>query len=218
MVTIPVKVKNVSVYPYIDVIGHGPVVEPVLTNGTGLYVFGTFMTCSGYSLDLGSADQQSPLYVHDKYYATYEDEQGRTATTGAMFCTEKGPAPKFSMSKCLPMPIHQGDDMVEHLSVPPFNVLTPLTDVTVSQLFPAPAIGQISLITGATGNIIATQFGTPHLMGVEVKGGMRSDQLRLGMGRIIITGKLPSGKLYTATHETCVSIGDPAVFFRTFPG
>lgn len=217
MFTFPQKVKNVKVYPFTDVAGFGPTVEPVLINGVGTYYVGSLMTCIGYSLDLGSADHQSPLYVHDKYYAVCEREDGSTFTTSHMFCTEKGSTPKFGLRKCLGKPDGPGDDMVENLSVPPFNVLTPLTDVTVSQLFPAPAIGQVTLISGATGNIIATKVGAPHLMGVEVLNGMRSNQLRLGSSRIIITGKLPDGSIYSTSNLTCVSIANPAIFFKTFP-
>jgi hypothetical protein len=219
MFTIPQKVKNVSVYPYIDVIGHGPQVEPVLANGVGTYTFSSFGTCLYLGLDLSSADHKSQLFVHDKYYAVCERESdGSTFTTNFMFCSQKGSTPEFSLNKCLGKPDGPGDDMVENISVPAFNVLTPLTNVTVSQLLPGPVIGQTTLISGASGHIIATQVGAPHLMGVEVQGGMRSDQLRLGMGRIIITGLLPNGRTHTVANYTCASIADPAIFFMTFPG
>jgi hypothetical protein len=218
MSTVLQKVHNVSVYPYLDLIGHGSIVEPVLTHGVGTYTLNSFSTCRFHSLDLSSADHKSRLFVHDRYHAVCEREDGSTFTTSYLFCTQKGSTPEFSLSKCLPLPIHPGDDRIENISVPPFNVLTPLTDVTVSQLFPGQAIGQITLISGASGHIIAMQVGAPHLMGVEVQGGMRSDQLRLGMGRIIITGKLPNGNVHTVSHYTCASIADPAIFFMTFPG
>lgn len=212
------KVHNVSVYPYLDAIGQGKVVAPVLTNGVGIYSFSFLGTCLCHSLELSSAHHKSRLFVHDRYYAVCEREDGSIFPTSYMLCTQKGSTPEFGLSKYLVKPDSPGDDMAENISAPPFNLLTPLTDVTVSQLFPAPDIGQLPLISGASGHIIATQVGAPHLMGVEVQGGMRSDQLRLGMGRIIITGLLPNGRTHTVANYTCASIADPAIFFMTFPG
>lgn len=218
MQPIPVKVKNVSVYPYLGIGPVGPVVQPVITGAAGTYSVGTLGLNVFYNLDLSGGKQTGTLQVHGRYIAIGEYENGSPFSTVWMFCLEAGKAPRFGRTVTMGASDAAASEAdAQPLSVPPYIVLQPLTDITVSQVFPPPAIGQVVLIQGGKGNVIATRVGTPHLMGVEVKGGKRSPQLHTGMKNIIITGKTKDGHLYTVSSETCVSAGDPAVFFRLFP-
>jgi hypothetical protein len=216
MQPIPVKVKNVKVFPYIGGGGVGPVVEPIIQGASGTYSVGTLGLSIFYNLNLTSGKQTSAPEVHGQYFATGEYENGSGFATVWMYCLEGGKSPKFGRT----VTVGAGADAeaeAQPLSVPAYFKMGPLTDITVSQLFPPPAIGQVTLIQGGKGNIIGTYVGTPHLMGVEVTGGTRSGLLHVGMKRIIITGKNKEGNLLTFTNETCLAAGPTAVFFRLFP-
>jgi hypothetical protein len=217
MQPIPVKVKNVSIYPYLGV-SIGPVVEPVLTGASGTYSVGTLGMSIFYNLDLSGGKYSGDLGVHKQYIAQGQYEDGSPFISVWMYCLDDSPKPRFGRT------VYMKNEMsapgVENspgaISVPPYIVLAPLTEVTVSQVFPPPAIGQVLLIEKAKGNIIATKVGTPHEMGVEVSGGKRTGQLHNGMVRIIISGKTKDGHMYTAQGLTCVNAGDPAIFFKLF--
>lgn len=217
MQPIPVKVKNVSVYPYLGV-SIGPAVEPILTGASGTYSVGTLGMSVYYNLDLSGGKAVGELGIHMQYIAQGQYEDGSPFISVWMYCLDNSSKPRFG--RTVYMQAEEAAPGVENspgaLSVPPYVVLAPLTEVTVSQLFPPPAIGQIVLIQKAKGNIIATKTGTPHEMGVEVSGGKRSGALHTGMSRIIISGKTKDGHLYTASGLTCVSAADPAIFFKLF--
>ncbi len=218
MQPIPVKVKNVSVYPYLGIPG-GPVVMPVITGASGTYAVGTLGLSVFYNLNLSGGKQTGTLGLHDQYIATGEFDNGTSFTTVWMYCLEAGKAPAFGRTITTGTGDTAADSVAtaQPLHVPAYFRIAPLTDITVSQLFPPPAVGQVVLIQNAKGFIIASRVGTPHIMGVEVSGGRRSPLLHTGMTRIIITGKTKDGHLYSVTNETCLSAADPAVFFRLFP-
>lgn len=216
MIGIPVKIKNVSIYPYLGVGPVGPVVEPVITNGVGTYTVSTLTTNVFYNLNLSSANFKGKLSVHDRYIAVGETENGEQFTSPWMYCTEADKTPQFG--RTISMLQESGNtEAVQGVSSLPYVVLGPLTDITVSQVFPPPAIGQIMLIENGKGNIIATKVGTPHEMGVEVTSGKRTGKLIQGMKNIMITGKTKTGETYTASNLTVIDAGEPAVFLRTFP-
>ncbi|KFF18373.1 hypothetical protein IW20_05605 [Flavobacterium hydatis] len=87
MQAIPVKVKNVNVYPYVEWNGGGvgPVILPVIEGASGTYGFGTLGRSLFYNLNLESHKPQ--LNIHHKYVATGENEDGTRFTTEWMFCT-----------------------------------------------------------------------------------------------------------------------------------
>lgn len=217
MVPIPVKVKNVTVYAYLD--PRMPLSMLILEGASGTYSVGTFGMSIFYNLDLSNeGTKKNPLSMHAKYYATGETESGTKFTTPWMYCTDNSDHPKFGRT------IHAGaqadavaDPGVLVTNESNFIKLGPLTDITVSQLFPPPAIGQRTLIGGGSGNIIATRYGTPHEMGVQVDSGKRLGELTVGMKRIIITGTTQDGHRFTQSLDTCVSAGDPAIFLKEFP-
>lgn len=217
MQPIPVKVKNVSIYPYLGV-SIGPVVEPVLTGASGTYSVGTLGMSVFYNLDLSGGKATGEIGIHKQYIAQGQYDDGSPFISVWMYCLDNGSKPRFGRTVYLQneMSAPGAETSPGALSVPPYIVLAPLTEVTVSQLFPPPAIGQITLIEKAKGNIIATKVGTPHEMGVEVTGGKRTGKLHNGMGRIIISGKTKEGHMYTAESLTCVSAADTAVFFKLF--
>lgn len=216
---LPQKVKNVSVYPYIHWPaggGVGPVIPPVITGASGTYAIGTLMTNIFYNLNLVNAVANPPMEVHGKYWAIGEYENGGSFRTPMMHCLENGVNPEFGQTVNM---LKHGVDVAEptDLSVPPYGKLTPLKNVTVTYIAPAPIILQETLITDASGYIIYTKVGTPHLMGVEVDGGKRNGGLRVGLKDITITGTTPDGQRITRSNLTCVEAGDPAVFLQTFP-
>lgn len=217
MQAIPVKVKNVNIYPYIDWHGGGvgPVILPVIEGASGTYAVGTLFTSIFYNLDLNQLGQAPKLGIHQRYVAIGETEDGTPFTTPWMFCTNAGSQPEFGRTITLNQPSYQSLNAV---SLPPYIILGPLTDITVSQLFPPPAIGQRLLIENGSGHVIATRTGTPHEMGVEVTSGNRYGELTAGLRNIIITGKNKDGQTVTFSHLTCLSPNEPAVFLRQFGG
>ncbi|WP_430410954.1 hypothetical protein [Kordia sp.] len=215
---IPVPVKNVNIYAYFN--PTEPLQELVIEGATGTYTVGTLTTNIFYNLDLNDDGKRvNPLQVHGRYYATFEYEGSKKSiTTVWMFCLDNSDTPKFGRTISL---FHSDDandtatpaivDQSDYIK------LTPLHDITVSQLFPPPAIGQRTLIEHGTGNIIGTRIGTPHLMGVEVDNGELVGKFAPGMKRIIISGRTDSGELISRTDLTVISNGKPAIFLRTFP-
>lgn len=214
MQPIPVKVKNVNVYPYVEWHGGGvgPVILPVIEGASGTYAVGTLLMSVFYNLDL-NVTEKPKLGIHQRYVAMGETEDGTPFTTPWMYCTNNSNQPEFGRTITLNQPI---SDAIIIGIVPPYITLGPLTDITVSQLFPPPAIGQIVLIENGSGNIIATRTGTPHEMGVEVKGGQRYGNLRAGAKNIIITGKNSEGKTVTIGNLTCLDPNEPTIFLRQF--
>lgn len=214
MQPIPVKVKNVNVYPYVEWHGGGvgPVILPVIEGASGTYAVGTLLMSVFYNLDLNVTDKPK-LGVHQRYVAVGETEDGTPFTTPWMYCTNASNQPEFGRTITLNQP---NSDAVNIGNVPPYITLGPLTAITVSQLFPPPAIGQILLIENGSGNVIATRTGTPHEMGIEVTGGKRFGDLLAGTKNIIITGKNSDGKTVTMGDLTCLNPNEPAVFLRQF--
>jgi hypothetical protein len=214
MQPIPVKVKNVNVYPYVEWHGGGvgPVILPVIEGASGTYAVGTLIMSVFYNLDL-NVTEKPKLGIHQRYVAMGETEDGTPFTTPWMYCTNASNQPEFGRTITLNQPNSEANSVG---SVPPYITLGPLTDITVSQLFPPPAIGQILLIENGSGNVIATRTGTPHEMGVEVKGGKRFGNLSAGAKNIIITGKNQDGKTVTMGDLTCLDPNEPAIFIRQF--
>lgn len=218
MISIPVKVHNVNVYPYIQWPPHGgigPVIPPVITGASGEYAVGTLTTHIFYNLNLEGGNHNGKLTIHGQYTATGQYENGQYFHTTWLYCTEAGDKPEFGRTVSVYTPYATSENLP--LSCPPYITLTPLTDITVSQLFPPPAVGGRVVITGASGHIIGTRTGTPHLMGAEVKGGERYGSLQPGSHWIIVTGKNQQGDTISLGNLTCCSAGDPAIFLQTWP-
>jgi hypothetical protein len=215
MQAIPVKVKNVNVYPYVDWNGGGvgPVILPVIEGAAGTYAVGTLLMSVFYNLNLDSQSQKPKLGIHQRYVATGETEDGTPFTTPWMYCTNDSSQPEFGRT----ITINKEDsEAINTGSLPEYITLGPLTDVTVSLLFPPPAIGQILLIENGSGNVIATRTGTPHEMGIEVTQGNRLSTLKAGMKNMIISGKNKDGKTVTMGNLTCLNPNEPAVFLHQF--
>ncbi len=211
MQPIPVKVKNVSIYPYLGVGPVGPVVEPIMVDAEGTYSVGTLALSVFYNLDISGGDVKGSFVVHGRYIATGEYEDGSPFSTTWMFCTEAGDTPTFGRTVALGAATN---DEQPTTYVPKYFKIGPLTDITVSQLFVPPAIGQRTIIENGAGNIIGTVLGTPHTSGVEVTKGDRVGEFHVGEKRVIITGKNADGHIVTMDHLTTVSTGEPAVFLR----
>ncbi|CAM2791309.1 hypothetical protein SAMN05444143_101686 [Flavobacterium succinicans] len=217
MQAIPVKVKNVSVYPYVDWNGGGvgPVILPVIEGASGTYAVGTLIMSAFYNLDLDSGNQSPQLVMHQRYVAMGETEDGAPFTTPWMYCTNTSNQPQFGRT----IRMNQQDSETINMDaamLPAYITLGSLTDITVSQLFSPPAIGELMLIENGSGNVIATKTGTPHEMGVEVVGGKRVGTLRVGMKNIMITGKNKEGKTFTMGNLTCLSSNETALFLQEF--
>lgn len=213
MQAIPVKVKNVKVYPYIDWNGGGigPVILPVIEGASGTYAVGTLGRSVFYNLDLDP--EKSSIGIHQKYFATGENEDGIPFTTPWMYSTNTTSDIEFG--RTIRLGIKESESVNAEI-VPPYVVLGPLTNITVTQLFPPPAIGERILIENGSGNIIATKTGTPHEMGIEVIKGDRLGRLRPGLKDIMITGKNKDGKTVTIGHLTCLDPNEPALFLHQF--
>lgn len=223
MQPIPVKVKNVSVFAYFN--PDMPISEEILTGASGTYSVGTLITSVFYNLDLTKEGKKTnPLNVNGKYYAVGETESGEKFTTPWMFCLDNSNQPKFGRTINLALEKGEVANAVEpSVGASDYITLSPLKDITVSELFPPPAIGQRTLINDGTGNIIATRVGTPHEMGVEVKTGERFGPIIPGMKNVMITGKVlvKEGRktvehTFSQTGYTVISGGQPAIFLRKF--
>jgi hypothetical protein len=224
MTQFPSKVKNVSVYQYIDWPEHGgigPVLLPLLTGAEGTYYIGSLITSIFYNLDLSGGKllpENGTIEVHGRYTATGQFEDGSPFSTPVWeYCLEAGASPRFgrTLTNKLSADSVPGESGSLALSVPAYGVGAPLTDITVSYSTLLDPI-VVKLIENASGNIIYSLAGTPHIMGVRVDGGKRTGKLNKGMQNILITGKNKEGHLYTVVNETCFDNGDPAIFFRVF--
>lgn len=213
MQAIPVKVKNVKVYPYIDWNGGGigPVILPVIEGASGTYAVGTLGRSVFYNLDL--APEKSSIGIHQRYLATGETEDGTPFTTPWMYSTSTTGDIEFGRTITIGV---RESEAINVGSIPPYIVLGPLTNITVTQILPAPAIGERILIENGSGNIIATRTGTPHEMGVDVIEGNRLGRLRAGLKNIMITGKNKDGQTVTIGHLTCLDPNEPALFLQQF--
>ena len=213
---IPVPVKNIRIYKYFK--PTEPIQELIIEGATGTYTVGTLTTNIFYNLDLNDDGKRvNPLNVHERYYATFETMDGKPTTTVWMFCLDNSDTPRFG--RTINMLVNDDVSHATPAIIDPSDYIriAPLYDITVSQLFPPPAIGQRTLIENGTGYIIGTRIGTPHLMGVEVDNGDYVGKFAPGMKRIIITGRTENGELITRTDLTVISNGKPAIFLRTFP-
>lgn len=92
---IPVKIKNVSVYPYLGIGPIGPVVQPIIVNGSGTYTVSTLGRSIFYNLDLSKGDFKGEVVVHERYAVIAETTDGETIITPWLYCTEAGKTPKF---------------------------------------------------------------------------------------------------------------------------
>lgn len=213
---IPVKVKNVTVFLNTD--PRQTIVVEILSGASGTYTVGTLFTNIFYNLDLTDGGKRTnPLDVHSQYYATGETESGDKFTTPWMYCLDNSNEPKFGRTQTLTATSSASSMAVPVVNESDYIKLGSLTDITVSQLFPPPAIGQRTLIKNGSGYIIATRIGTPHEMGVQVDSGKRVGQFSPGMKHIIISGKTKDGHTFSQIRCTVVSSGDPAIFIRQFP-
>ena len=211
---LPVKVKNVSVFAYTN--PEETIVIEILSGASGTYTIGTLFTNIFYNLDLTDGGQrQNPLNVHSRYYAVGETESGDRFSTPWMYCTDNSDQPQFGRTKTFHAT--SADISSATADESDYIKLGSLTNITVSQLFPPPAIGQHLLIEDGSGYIIATRIGTPHEMGVQVDSGKRAGEFSNGMKHIIISGKTKDGHSFTQTGYTVVSNGDPAIFIKQFP-
>ncbi len=213
---IPVPVKNIRIYKYFK--PTEPIQELIIEGATGTYTVGTLTTNIFYNLDLNDDGKRvNPLNVHERYYATFETMDGKPTTTVWMFCLDNSDTPRFG--RTINMLVNDDVSHATPAIIDPWDYIriAPLYDITVSQLFPPPAIGQRTLIENGTGYIIGTRIGTPHLMGVEVDSGDQVGKFAPGMKRIMITGRTDNGELITRNDLTVISNGKPAIFLRTFP-
>jgi hypothetical protein len=225
MTPIPVTVKNVSIYPYINWPnhgGHGPVVLPLLTGGEGTYSVGTLFTSVFYNLNISSGTlhpENGTIELNGRYTAVGQYEDGSSFHTAVWeFCIETGSSPKFGRTISHAQSNQSMADESKSLVgwVPPYGILGPLTDITVTYSTLLDPI-VIKLIENGSGNIIYSLYGTPHIMGVKVDSGTRVGVLRNGMQNINIIGTTSAGTRYSAIDLTCLDAGDPAIFFRLFP-
>jgi hypothetical protein len=214
MQPIPIKVKNVTIYQYFNPLE--PLTEVILTDGTGNYSLGTLGLNAFYNLTLDNEGKvTNPLNVHGKYYATFETESGHISTTPWMYCLDNSDNPEFG--RTIHMVAADTTDIgVNVANESGFITLGALTNITVSQFFPPPAIGQRTLITNGTGNIIATKLGTPHEMGVQVDTGDWFGTILAGSKNIMISGKTKNGDTFSQTGYTVITGGKPAIFLKEF--
>jgi hypothetical protein len=219
MQPIPVKVKNVSVYAYFD--PTMPLSEEILSGASGTYSVGTLIRNAFYNLDLDNeGKKENPLKVHGKYYAKGETETGEPFQTPWMYCLDNSDQPKFGRTIRFGEPDNDAINGVGFDVKPSqYITLSPLTNITVTQQFPPPAIGEELLIENGEGHVISTKTGTPHEMGVEVSSGTRVGRIVPGAKNIMISGTIhtPDGEhIYIVSGLTVISGGEPAIFLKEF--
>ena len=218
MQAIPLKVHNVTVYAYFN--PTEPLTEVIFTGASGTYAVGTLLTNIFYNLNLDNeGKQQNPLNLHGKYYAKGQYESGDYFTTPWMYCLDNSGTPEFGRTITLGAQTSAAQSNDAQLGVA-MNVesglipLAKLHNITVSQQFPPPAIGSRLLIENGEGYLVATRIGTPHTMGVSVKGGDVVGPVQVGESNILVTGVTDEGERISRGQCTCVSPPFPAVFLQ----
>ncbi|BDD06355.1 hypothetical protein [Aureibacter tunicatorum] len=211
MQPIPQKVHNVSVYVYIP---YAPIeVPPSGIDGVGEYSVGTLMTQVFYNLNLSSLND-SKVEKGMMYYAVCTLENGSTFTTPPMYCLEAGDAPKFGLTKDLLKEGHGQPYSIEG-NATPYNILADLEQVEVSYALSAPQIGTVELISNATGKLIATKIGTPHLMGFMIDGS--NPNLYPGLDNLSVCGiDVKTEKKICHGNLKCVDASNPVVLLQNF--
>ncbi len=221
---IPQAVTEVSVYPYIDWppnSGLGPVILPVIEGATGTYQVSTLITNVFYNLDLTNATLKAPLHLGGKYTATFTMAGSPTNTTW-MYCTDASVNAKFGRTVSMTGPAAD----VVHAAPPEISAdtdenqliqLAPVDDLSVSQPFgPPPIVGTRLVIQDASGHLVATRTGTPHLTGFSIAD--PDGKFEVGMKNLTASGKnAETGQLTALSNLTCVSVGTTAVLLQTFP-
>ena len=210
---LPQSVHNVTIYPYIP---SAPtiVVQPVGENGVGTYSVGTLITQVFYNLDLNKLDNPE-LKKGAMYYAICTSQDGTQFQTPGMYCLEVGTTAKFGLTKNFLKP-HTEEAYIKQ-DDGPYIVIADLEDINVVLPFQPPAIGQAQLIKGVKGQLIATKFGTPHLMGIRVDA--TSPLIHTGEEGFQISGKQSdNGKDIIFSNMKCVSSENPSIFLQDFPG
>ena len=163
--------------------------------------------------------KENPLTIHGRYYATCETENGDKFRTSWMYCLDNSDKPKFGRTITVGKESSNDENLtLLSANTSSFIKLGDLTNITVSQLFPFPAIGQRTLIEKGKGSIICTKTGTPHEMGVEVDSGDRVGEFMSGSKNIIISGKTKEGEQFFGRGYTVISSGNPAIFLQVFGG
>jgi hypothetical protein len=218
MQAIPTPVKNVNLYPYLDVGPVGPAVQPVIVNATGTYSVGTLTTWAYYNLGLKGGEHKGKLVKGDKYIARAETEDGKFFETHWMYCMTTGEKPTFGASVNMigghammgsPAPKSDEED--------PYIVLAELEDLNGYGELPPPAVGSFSFVTNGTGQLIATRVGTPHLMGIRIKSGLDMP-LRVGEIATSISGrKVGDDQRVSYSNLKVVSTGDEPVLLQNWP-
>ena len=217
MQPIPVRVKNVTIYAYFN--PTEPLSEVILEGGAGTYSVGTLTTNVFYNLDLSNGGTRvNPLQVHGRYVAVFDVEGSGTVTSPWMYCLDNSKQPKFGRTVTFGEPT-LSPDVVGPLSTSAneYIKLSPMTNITATQVIPPPGIGEKPLIAEGSGYLIATRTGTPHLMGIQVDNGKRLNRLVQGMKNVAITGHLESGQVYTLLKTTVISADEPAIFLKSKP-
>ena len=215
MQPIPIKVVNVKVYAHFP--PTQPLSELILEGASGTYSVGTLTTNVFYNLNLANEGQRvNPLVVHSKYYAVCETESGDTFTTPWMYCTNNSSQPQFGRTVSLGQHTDAMNARVTPVNESEFIKLGPLTNIVVSQPFPSPEPGQITLLVNGTGYLISTKVGTPHEMGVQVDDGEMISPIRQGMTNIMVSGTTQDGHRITQMGDTVVSAGKPLILLHQF--
>lgn len=222
MQPIPTPVKNVTVWPYYTVsqLVNEPLIRPVIEGAAGTYSVGTLVMSVFYNLSL---EGEHPLELGRLYVARAEDESGEYFETPPMHCLSTGPETTFGRTITLGQPGGAADAAAvlraDH-NTGPYIVLGPLTDVDVTYVTdpPPPMLPLVEdLILGGRGHIIGTRVGTPHLMGVAVRGGERFGTLQQGLHNVSVTAKNAEGHQIWRHGLTVVDAGDPAILLQTWP-
>lgn len=217
MEPLPIKVKNVRVYPYIP---DAPIeVPPVFESGAGTYSIGSLTTHLFYNLSLtNGTPRNGGAHAGVKYYAVYDSDSEKNQATPWMTCLQGGEQPRFgrTINALQPQPpAHSAADVEPQ---PNIAYRVHLSNIAVDMYVDPTEPLTIPLINGASG--VATFVGLlpGGTWSVTAAGGRRVNPLNVGTSVTLTGTNVASGKPF---HVPAVlqtrDAGDPALFVSALP-
>lgn len=205
------SLTDVELFPYYADI---PLeVPPYLSAGEAEYVRGTVNGLVYEGLKVSKSTAHEELQTGATYVALGRDGQGTQVQTHWMYCTQTAPIPTLAISQNHGTPGVFGP--APHLDRSLFVTLEPLGDIMgVSSYLPS-HLDVFEFKLGASGDLISTAFGAPHVMGIRINDPFLPPHFLTGARRLTITARSRRTRQSIGlTDLICVQSSDPAVFLQ----
>lgn len=205
---------DIQVFPFFSTVSLE--VFPCVTAMAALYTSGNVQGMAYEALEIEDARLTSELRIGATYIAVGQDEDGKQVQTHWMYCTQVAPHPTFGISRNHRIPGVYGP--APFLCSSLFVELEHLTNIVGRAAEPAANIDVAEFRLGEEGMLIATAFGTPHVMGIQVQLPFLPPHFLTGARNLVITAQsVRTGQTVVLPKLTCLRASSPAVFLQEDP-